>query len=155
MKRRWEGKRGGRCRLCFSNGIKTKSQENISNIVLFRAILGPFQQLLKPFSYDSGGCLNHKNNKQQENEQFYTQNGINRISNQLRRQNNARNVGKVENRQTDQQFSFVLSIFFFFLSPKHLVIFSCQFFSINLKLFSPVFRISHWFSPITGRYFDH
>ena len=35
-------------------GIGTKLQESFSNLVLFRAILGPFQFLLKPFFEASG-----------------------------------------------------------------------------------------------------
>ena len=91
------------------------------------------------------GSLNHKNNKQQENEQFYIQNGISRISIPLCRQNNTRNVGKVENRQTNQQL-----VSFYFFSSKHLVFFFMSVFFYKSKTFlTSLFNLSpvltnHW-----------
>ena len=57
--------------------------------------------------------------------------------------------GRVENWQATQG----LASFCFF--HQSICFFLACFFPINLKTFSPVFLISHSFSPITGSYFYH
>ena len=58
-------------------------------------------------------------------------------------------AGRVENWQATQG----LASFCFF--HQSICFFLACFFPINLKTFSPVFLISHSFSPITGSYFYH
>ena len=129
-----------------------KVPKNISDIVLLRIILGPFQHLLKPFSYGSGDPLIIKitSNKKMNNftykmaltePQFHS---ADKITHEM--------LGKQKTeKRINSQFSLVL---FFFIKAS-CFFFSCQFFCINLKPFSPVFLISHRCSPITGRYFGH
>lgn len=44
-----------------------KSPKNISALVLFIVVLGPFQHLLKPFFKASEWCINHKNSNKVTN----------------------------------------------------------------------------------------
>ena len=57
--------------------------------------------------------------------------------------------GKLQSRQTSQG----LASFCFF--RQNICFFPVCFFPLNLKTLSPVFLISHTFSPITGSYFYH
>ena len=89
-----------------------------------------------------GHVLIIKNNKQRENERFYIQSSINKISNLLCGQNNTRNVWKVEKPQANRGL-----VSFYFLHQ------SILFFSCRVFFYKP--QTSHRFSPIYGRYFCH
>ena len=127
-----------------------KVPKNISDIVLLRIILGPFQHLLKPFSYGSGDPLIIKitSNKKMNNFTYkmalveFQFHSADKITHEM--------LGKQKtDKRINSQFRFI------FFHQSILFFFSCQFFSINLKPFSPVCLIFHRCSPITGRYFGH
>ena len=141
-----------------------KPQENFSDLVLFRAILGPFQHLLKPLFEASGWCLYNKNNKKMANFtskmilkefQIHSASKITHLQVHCKdfchydtfadiekQVENMIKSGQVENRQMTQG-----------LTSKHLFFPVCFFPHKCQNSLACLFLISHLLSPITHSYF--